>query len=134
MNINYADILNIKYTKKIMYFWFIVFLIIIVKILCTYKIYDITKASGIYFNENLVINIDINFSEQLITSKLVKINNDTYKFNVISISDIKYDNINYYQTITINIKNKEFENKELLELSFLSNKELVLKKIKKLIF
>lgn len=130
---NYYTLLKIKYKNHFLIFviWSILLLSIFLSI--TIKVYDSYTCYGIYQNENLYLNIPLSNSDNILKGKYLKINKVKYTYKINEISDLKYEgNINY-QTYQISI-NETFKENEIVKITFYSNKEIIMKKIIKLIF
>jgi len=130
IKINKYALLNIK----IKYTWFLIVSLILslTLIIVAYltKCYDAYNGVGVFKNHEIALNINVEDINKVLESDFIKINNKRYKFSVLSISDIQYNELamTNYQTITIEVKEKYIENM-YLEITFYSNKQRIITKI-----
>ena len=103
---DYRDLLNIKYSIKK---YILIVLIIVISLLLfigNKKMLDIYNTIGYVKDDTLVADIPISSSMSISSMKYIKVNNDYYYLNDLSISDILLDedNLVNYQEVIIQLK------------------------------
>lgn len=125
-------LLRIKYKKPVSIVIVIIVIFIVVIWLLNRKIYDVYNTYGVISNDNLIVNIPINYSDTIVSGTKIKVENDYYDLNIISISDLLISEGINYQEVRVKIDNVYQEN-IILKITIYYNKEKVLKKLMKLI-
>lgn len=106
---------------------------LILLLLISIKTYDSYKCFGINNNKVITLNVPINNSDIITNGAYLKVNNEKHKYEVTSISNLKVEDYINYKEIKIKVDN-DLEDNEVVEITFYSNKEMLMKKIIKLIF
>lgn len=132
-NLKYEDVLFIKCPKNKVMFYFVCILIVLLYFANSMYTYDNLIVSGIYSEEIISINVLSDYSSIITRGEYIKIDDEKYEYQVLSVSEIISDGINYYQTIEIEVPKNYFDN-EVLEINIFYDHEKIIKKIKKLIF
>ena len=125
-------LLRIKYKKPINIVIVVIVIFIIVTLLLNKKIYDVYNTYGVISNNNLIVNIPINYSDTIVNGTKIKIENDYYDLNIISISNLLVGEGINYQEVRLKIED-EYQENMILKITIYYNKEKVLKKLMKLI-
>ncbi len=99
---------------------------------CFIKTYDITYTKGIIKDKELYVITEPTLTNKILKTNFFIIDNKKYLFKVKEISDVMYDEkYNNYQEIKLNSK---FNYSNLiLDIKLYQNKEILIKKIYKLI-
>ena len=88
---------------------------------------------GIYIKGTLKVDISIKNSDSITHSRYLLINNKKYTYKIKNISKIYETNQDYYQTYSLTI-NKKIRENEVVDITLLSKKERIIKKIIDTIF
>ena len=120
--------------------WLLIFLIIVSIILViiltiSHSVYDIEKSNGITSCINTECYIKYNqYGASESNYNFVKIKNEQYNIENIKYSEFKIDEINkIYQEVIINPEEYQGNDNEIVEISLYKNKDILLKKIWKII-
>lgn len=130
---NYYELLNIKYKNHIIIYLILIIIFILLIVSLNIDSYDEYKTYGVYKNKTLIVSIPVINSDNLLTGKYLQINNKKYNYEINKISDLYVENYINYEDFEINIEKSFLEN-EVVEITFYSNKEKMIKKIKRVIF
>lgn len=134
---NYKDskehLLYIMPKKNIMDLILIVLIFILVIYCSLFKCYDIVYAKGIIRNNELYIISEPSLTNKILKTDFLTINEKKYSFIVKDVSEIMYNEfLNNYQEIKLNSKFKN--NNLIVDIKLYQNKEIIIKKIYKMIF
>jgi len=133
MQLSYDYLLNIKYKRFGLIFIIILLLIILLILGFNIKTYNTYQIYGVYQNNYLAVNVPIIDSDAVLNGLYLKVNNDKYDYKIDRISSLEYyDNVNY-QTYYLNLTNNYQEN-EILKITFYYKKQRIIRKIFELIF
>ena len=132
---NYRDLLNIKYSIKKYILIVLIIVICLLLFIGNKKMLDIYNTIGYVKDDTLVADIPISSSMSISSMKYIKVNNDYYYLNDLSISDILLDenNLVNYQEVIIQLKDN-INNHMLVPITIYYNEEKVFEKIRKIVF
>ena len=129
---NYYKLKNIKYQNNTLLIIFTGIICRIVILLIFLKSYSSFVTYATFDGKSFIVPIEIENSDIISEAGMLKIDDITYKFSVLSISEIFSDNYTNYQNYEIYVS-KKFKNNEVKKITFYYKKERVIKKILKLI-
>ena len=129
---NYDELLNIKYKVYNGFLVLIILGIILTVYLFNNEVYDVYNTFGYINNENLILNIPIEYSDTVVNGEYLMINDKKYNYEILNISEILQSNNINYQEVTLKFENQFLENM-VLNTNIYHTKEKVFKKIKKII-
>lgn len=131
---SYRDLINIRYKLFGKILIFILLVILTMIIIFPKKITDVYNTYGYIYNHKLIVNIPIDNPDTISKLKYIRVNDIKYDKNaIINISDVLIDQLTLtnYQEITLSLS-KEYQENQILNVSFYFNEEKVLKKLRKL--
>lgn len=132
-NINYEDLLYIKYKKNIVVYMFLILLVLLSFISYKVMAYNNLESSGIYKEGFVEVTLTVDSIETIKNGDFLKIDNIKYYYEIINFGEISsYENI-YFQSVYIKIE-KEFYENEIVEFNIFYDKERIIKKVINLIF
>lgn len=129
---NYDELLNIKYKVYNGFLVLIILGIILTVYLFNNEVYDVYNTFGYINNDNLILNIPIEYSDTVVNGEYLMINDKKYNYEILNISEILQSNNINYQEVTLKFENQFLENM-VLNTNIYHTKEKVFTKIKKLI-
>ena len=129
---NYDELLNIKYKVYNGFLVLIILGIILTVYLFNNEVYDVYNTFGYINNENLILNIPIEYSDTVVNGEYLMINDKKYNYEILNISEILQSNNINYQEVTLKFENQFLENM-VLNTNIYHTKEKVFTKIKKII-
>lgn len=132
MNKNYQDILDMKVKSYKAYIIYIMIIVISVCLSFKYSITDVYKTLVVSRTDYLYVNVSYIDSFIFIENKTLYINDKSYDYEVISISDPYQNGSDIYQEIALETKHKFFDN-EINEISIYYNEDKIINKIKEII-
>lgn len=132
---SYQELLNMKYKSYLYWHVGFIILILILIFLQNYEVYDIYNTYGYYDKGGIKFNIPFINSDIINNMEYLKINNENYEYQNISISEILLDQatLTNYQEVSIEGA-KSFIDNQVLKVTIYHNKEKIIKKIQKLLF
>ena len=129
---NYDELLNIKYKVYNGFLVLIILGIILTVYLFNNEVYDVYNTFGYINNNNLILNIPIEYSDTVVNGEYLMINDKKYNYEILNISEILQSNNINYQEVTLKFENQFLENM-VLNTNIYHTKEKVFTKIKKII-
>lgn len=129
---NYDELLNIKYKVYNGFLALIILGIILTVYLFNNEVYDVYNTFGYINNDNLILNIPIEYSDTVVNGEYLMINDKKYNYEILNISEILQSNNINYQEVTLKFENQFLENM-VLNTNIYHTKEKVFTKIKKII-
>ena len=129
---NYDELLNIKYKVYNGFLVLIILGIILTVYLFNNEVYDVYNTFGYINNDNLILNIPIEYSDTVVNGEYLMINDKKYNYEILNISEILQSNNINYQEVTLKFENQFLENM-VLNTNIYHTKEKVFNKIKKII-
>lgn len=131
---DYETLLNIRIKYGLAYIVISLLFISWTIVILNKEYYDSYQTFGIVDNSIIYINIPLDYSDTLKNGEYLKINNKEYDYQILEISNIEVDSVNYinYQTYAIEI-DEELLNNEVLTITFYYNKEKNYQKLKRII-
>lgn len=129
---NYDELLNIKYKVYNGFLVLIILGIILTIYLFNNEVYDVYNTFGYINNDNLILNIPIEYSDTVVNGEYLMINDKKYNYEILNISEILQSNNINYQEVTLKFENQFLENM-VLNTNIYHTKEKVFTKIKKII-
>lgn len=131
---DYHTLLNLKIKYFIWCFITLFFFLIITMEILNIKYYDTYNCLGLSHDSLLYLNVPINSPDTIINGEYLKIKDELYSYEILSISDLNFDSVNNinYQIYEIKIK-ETFKENELVNITFYANQEKLWKKIKKIL-
>ncbi len=129
---NYDELLNIKYKVYNGFLVLIILGIILTVYLFNNEVYDVYNTFGYINNDNLILNIPIEYSDTVVNGEYLMINDKKYNYEILNISEILQSNNINYQEVTLKFENQFLENM-VLNTNIYHTKEKVFTKIKKII-
>lgn len=132
---DYETLLNIRIKYGLAYIVISLLFISWTIVILNKEYYDSYQTFGIVDNSIIYINIPLDYSDTLKNGEYLKINNKEYDYQILEISNIEVDSVNYinYQTYAIEI-DEELLNNEVLTITFYYNKEKNYQKLKRIIW
>ena len=129
---DYDELLNIKYKVYNGFLVLIILGIILTVYLFNNEVYDVYNTFGYINNDNLILNIPIEYSDTVVNGEYLMINDKKYNYEILNISEILQSNNINYQEVTLKFENQFLENM-VLNTNIYHTKEKVFTKIKKII-
>ena len=129
---NYDELLNIKYKVYNGFLVLIILGIILTVYLFNNEVYDVYNTFVYINNDNLILNIPIEYSDTVVNGEYLMINDKKYNYEILNISEILQSNNINYQEVTLKFENQFLENM-VLNTNIYHTKEKVFTKIKKII-
>ena len=131
---DYDSLLNIKIKYGLIYVMLAFLLLIWGIIILNKEYYDTYKISGIVEDSIIYLNVPLDYSDTLKKGEYLKIDNIKYDYDILEISGLEVDTVNYinYQTFALKI-DAEVLNNEVLTITIYYNKEKNYQKLKRLI-
>lgn len=129
---DYNTLLNIKVPLKLFYTILIFIFLLALIIISNLKYYETKDYEGIYQDNLIKINVYQKDLDTILNGTFIKINNQKYNYQIISLSEVIIDNNKNYQIISIQI-NDQFWPNEVLNIKAYAHKESIKEKILKYI-
>lgn len=132
---NYLDLINIKYSFKIVFFIFIVVFLILLVYILNLNMYEMYSTYGYVEDDKIVTKISAEFPEAISSVKYIKIGNKKYNLESYEIVDVIIDNESFinYNIVKLIIDDR-LTNNVAFKFDIFYNEEKVYKKIKKILF
>ena len=129
---NYYKLRNIKYQNNAIIIIFTGIICILLFLLMVLKSYDSFVTYASFNGISFIVPIKLENSDIISDADILKIDDKTYNFSILNISEIFNENYINYQNYEITIPAK-FKNNEVKKITFYYKKERMIKKILKLI-
>ena len=129
---NYYKLRNIKYQNNAIIIIFTGIICILLFLLMVLKCYDSFVTYASFNGISFIVPIKLENSDIISDADILKIDDKTYNFSILNISEIFNENYINYQNYEITVPAK-FKNNEVKKITFYYKKERMIKKILKLI-
>lgn len=129
---NYYKLRNIKYQNNAIIIIFTGIICILLFLLMVLKSYDSFVTYASFNGISFIVPIKLENSDIISDADILKIDDKTYNFSILNISEIFNENYINYQNYEITVPAK-FKNNEVKKITFYYKKERMIKKILKLI-
>lgn len=131
---DYNTLLNIKIKRNYFLFIFLIGVFFLSFKILQIEIYESYNSKAFYQDGFIYLSVPIDYSDTITSGEYLKINKEKYEYKLLNIGDIEIDEVNLinYQVITIEV-DKEFKNKEVLDITIYYKKEKIFNKIKEII-
>ena len=129
---SYDELINIKYHVYQVFIILVGIALIVSLYALKIEVYDVYNTFGYINNDNLILNIPIEYSDTVVNGEYLMINDKKYNCEILNISEILQSNNINYQEVTLKFENQFLENM-VLNTNIYHTKEKVFTKIKKII-
>ena len=133
MKQSYVSLYQIPYKKHILAIFLIIIFISSMVISFRLKAYSSFKTYGVFIDNHLYVDIPIDNSDAVNKGTYLKIDDYKYAFKIEEISDLQVEGSINYQTYSLKIM-KEYQNNQVVEITFYYDKQRIIRKIIDIIF
>ncbi len=133
MKQSYVSLYQIPYKKHILAIFLIIIFISSMVISFRLKAYSSFKTYGVFIDNHLYVDIPIDNSDAVNKGTYLKIDDYKYDFKIEEISDLQVEGSINYQTYSLKIM-KEYQNNQVVEITFYYDKQRIIRKIIDIIF
>lgn len=128
---NKYSLLNIKVKNNYILMSLFILIVLLIALAYYVKTYDTYKYMGVSFDKKIIINVNSENLDAIISSEYIRVNdNKQARFSILSVSEIQYDETTNrnYQEIIISTSDNYIDNL-MLEVTFYNNKQRIITKL-----